>query len=329
MAIESIRVKSRAKLNLTFQIKGLLPDGYHEVETVLQSIDLEDELCLRSFQDKKANIEISAYDAMVPGDFPLDRKNLIVRAIEKYRQRVAEVEDRSFKIEVKKSIPIGAGLAGGSADAAAALYCINKLMANRLNPEELLELASHLGADVPFALKGGTCIGRHRGDRLEPVASTLPLVFIVVKPRFLSISTPALFKQYDLAGAKVSSSSFDCKSTASQSLVEALESGNLEQLCQNLENDFEKVLFELHPELLVLKERLLELGCLTANLTGSGPSIYGLLANWQQGRFIMRMLIADSGRNEFKNAPYYKHGRLDIFLAQSRSEGIKVIETTS
>lgn len=319
IAIASARATGRAKLNLSFRILGLMNDGYHQVETVLQSVDLEDSITISVSDDSAGGgIIFGRIDSKVPGDFPLDGSNLIARAVDLYRQEVPEIGKLSLKVDIVKEIPIGAGMAGGSADAAATLAALDRIMGDRLGIERLLELGARLGADVPFAIRGGTCLGTHRGDRLEDIEHEHKLFFLIVKPRNLSISTPGLYKSFDefVAGRDSGSAAIPAGK-----LAESLREGNLETLVARVGNDFEPVLFHRHPELAGLRDRMLELGCFTANVTGSGPTLFGLVASREHGRYIKRMLASDPLRKERQDAPYYRHGRLDIFVAESRERG--------
>lgn len=322
IAIGSARATGRAKLNLSFRILGIMHDGYHQVETVLQSVDLEDSITISVSDDSAGDgIIFGRIDSKVPGDFPLDGSNLMVKAAALYGQEVPEVGKLSLKADIIKEIPIGAGMAGGSADAAATLVALDRIMGDRLGMERLMELGARLGADVPFAIRGGTCLGTHRGDRLEDIQHDHKLFFLIVKPRNLSISTPGLYKSFDEFSADKKSGS---TAVPAGELAEALREGNLEKLVARLGNDFEPVLFQLYPELALLRDRMLELGCFTANVTGSGPTLYGLVASREHGRYIKRMLASDPLRKDRQDAPYYRHGRLDIFVAESRERGTTV-----
>ena len=221
------------------------------------------------------------------------------------------------QIKIEKQIPIQAGLAGGSANAAASLVAMNSLFDNQLSEKKLLELGSQLGADIPFCIKGGTCFGTGKGDILEEVKNPNKLYMILVKPRYLSISTPMLFGLYDkyvkeLVETKYKkeleeylSNQSSCqneeilkhcysllrtKTSTSQTRLatEAISRGDLESFFKNLTNHFENIFFKLHPELLLLKEKLLEFGCWTANLTGSGPTIYGTVPLCQQVDIVVK-----------------------------------------
>ncbi|MCA9803778.1 MAG: 4-(cytidine 5'-diphospho)-2-C-methyl-D-erythritol kinase [Cyanobacteria bacterium HKST-UBA02] len=323
IAIRSARATGRAKLNLSFRILGIMGDGYHRVETVLQSVDLEDSITISVTDDTAGGkISFGRIDSKVPGDFPMDGSNLIARAVDAYMKEVPESGKLSLKADIVKEIPIGAGMAGGSADAAATLVALDRIMGDRLGTDRLMELGSRLGADVPFAILGGTCLGTHRGDHLENIEHSHKLFFLIVKPRNLSISTPGLYKSYDdfVTGDQESISPV----VPAGKLAESLRDGNLEELVERVGNDFEPVLFNLHPELAGLRDRMLELGCFTANVTGSGPTLFGLVASREHGRYIKRMLASDPLRKDRQDAPYYRFGRLDVFVAESRERGTTV-----
>lgn len=344
MKARKITAKANAKVNLTFEVNDVMADGYHEVSTLLQSVDLKDKVLVEVSPSEKGRIYISSYQANVAGEFPMDESNLAYKACDLFLNHIEESGNFEVKIKIEKKIPIQAGLAGGSANAAASLVAMNEAFDNRLNKEEILTLAESLGADVPFAVTGGTCIGTNRGDKLESIKNQTKLYMILVKPRYLSISTPMLFKLYDkyvrekaekaesLDASKketlilsdyyeINRTSQEGRNTELASL--ALKNFDLEKFFQNLTNHFEDVVFSLHPELESLRDKLLELGCWTANLTGSGPTIYGTTPDIEKANLIQRKLIADKLNNP--QSAYYKHGPLDHWVVVSSGDSAKVI----
>lgn len=280
-----IRVKTPAKLNLSFKILGLRDDGYHDVETVFQSISLEDEL---SFEFKKSDQEqlvLGCDNPYLRKLMPLDQSNLIAKAMKVYRAKINESSSLSINVQIDKKIPIGAGLAGGSSNAAGALLAINKFFNDKLSQAELLELGASIGSDVPFCIQGGTCIGRGRGEILEQIKPNLTLHYCIVKPRKLSVSTPWAFKLYD--------ESQQPEVPEMAPLVEALQTANLELVLNHLGNSFQEVIFKAHPELAELHKDLLQHGAWTCNMTGSGPTLFATVAGREQGHKIRRQILND------------------------------------
>ncbi|HMO20040.1 MAG TPA: 4-(cytidine 5'-diphospho)-2-C-methyl-D-erythritol kinase [Candidatus Melainabacteria bacterium] len=320
----SIIVEAPAKINLTFEIIGLLPDGYHEVFTLLHSVDLFDSLEIIASKASQNEIHLKSCRSSVSGYFPMDDNNLVVKAVraflehEKMAGTTCEVE-----IGVEKNIPIEAGLAGGSADAACALVAMNEYAGGLLSEKELLSLGSRLGADVPFAIKGGICLGSGRGDRLEKFGTIPDLDLILVKPRKLFVSTPYLFKAFDRREKirRVEEKNSAPKGRISTTVLArtALESEDLTGFIDSLSNDFEPVFFELYPEMRELKELLIDLGCWKVVLTGSGPTMYGVAPNINKANLIARDLVADRMNNPDRAC--YKHGPVDSWVVKSNRLG--------
>lgn len=319
-----VTARCAAKLNLTFEIVGDLPGGYHEVETLLQTIDIEDEVSL-SVEPGGSEIFFAAYHPEVSGDFPLTESNLIAKAVRKFQEAVPASRDHSVHVEVTKRIPIGAGVAGGSANAAAALLAMNEQFQQPLSNDQLLELGTTLGADVPFAICGGTKIGRHRGDRLQEIGTSAKLFFMLVKPRHLSVSTVWAYRQYDLlaatrtekmtkSGEQASPQERSASPTAR--CAEAMRTGDLKVLSDSLYNDLEEVIFQEHPQLKATRDRLVELGAWSCRMTGSGPTLYALVADREQSHQLRRKLKEQRDLNI---------DELDIWLTESIDHGARIV----
>lgn len=309
-----VNTRCPAKINLTFEILGLLPDGYHEVRTLMQAVSLEDELSFK-FSRGTGLIEFNSINSPFASAFPADESNLIAKAIRRYQEKVPECKNANIKIAISKNIPIGAGVAGGSANAAAALVAANRFCGNKLTDGELQEIAATLGADVPFCLTGGTCVGTHKGDVLEKSRRTSSLSFLLVKPRELSISTPWAFKQFDeLGDAKPKSDDF----TASCKNV--IDGSNSESIAPYLVNDLELAVFKHYPELDDVRRKLESFGALAARLTGSGPTLYALFPSDTE---------AESAQEEFNK--YQKTLKelhpLDSWIASAVDEGARVVNS--
>lgn len=251
-----ICLKARAKINLMLEIGERRPDGFHELETVFQTIDLSDELAFEAADE----FRIQSDDP----DLPTDRRNLIWRAAEALQAETGV--KKGFSVFVKKRIPAGAGLGGGSSDAAATLVALDELWETNLSPETLAKLALALGSDVPFFLFGGTALGKGRGEDLERLPSVeLPLVIALPEAR---VSTPwAYAKVDDLPNRQHHSS---------KPLVDALKRGNRELVALALANSFEEALFPEFPAMADLKIKLLIHGAIGSCLSGSGSAIFGI-----------------------------------------------------
>lgn len=257
---QTYRGTAFAKLNLYLGIHGLREDGYHELETVFQSIDLRDLVSIAVHQ--KGGISLRCNKAYLP----TDERNLAYKAALAFFQ-AAGLENPGLHINIKKVIPVGAGMAGGSTDAACVLRLLNRAFGEPLSPERLAAVALTLGADVPFCLWGGTALAGGVGEKLRPLAAMPRCTIVVAKPHF-SVSTKAAFGLYDQQP--------EAHCPSSGSMVAALEGGDLPGIGRHLYNSLEKPVGGKHPRILQLVERLENAGALGARMTGSGSAVFGL-----------------------------------------------------
>ncbi len=317
----SILVKTRcpAKVNLTFQIVGLLPDGYHEVKTLMQAVSLEDELAFQ-FSPGDGKVTFSSVDSSFESGFPTDDSNLIVKAIRKFQHQVPSSRSENIDVRVTKRIPIGAGLAGGSSNAAAALVALNHRCGDTLSPEEVTAIGAALGADVPFCLMGGTAIGVSKGDVLAAVHCKPEFTLLLAKPRQLSISTPWAFKEFD----KLVLEKRDEASTVSdttEKCAAAIVTGTAPSIAPYLVNDLEESVFHHFEELNEVRSKLEEFGALQARLTGSGPTLYGLFESIHDAEEAKTML------DKFQNAQAQAVSPGSIKKTASGSESIYPLDS--
>jgi 4-diphosphocytidyl-2-C-methyl-D-erythritol kinase len=255
-----IALPSFAKINLRLRVLGRRADGYHEIRTVFQTITLNDRLSCRALDDSRLELECDA-----PG-VPTDDSNLVLRAARLLRERFNVARGASIKLE--KSIPAGGGLGGGSSNAAVALAALARLWEIETTRAELSDLGSSLGADVPFFFTGGTALGTGRGAEIAPLDDAPAASLLVVSPRvkvstseaYKSLNAPALTKEIAPANLLVSRAEEDF----SDSLPAALA------------NDFEPVVYRLHPEVGRARDALVAAGAKGALLSGSGSSVFGV-----------------------------------------------------
>lgn len=270
-------VHAPAKINLHLEVLGLRPDGFHELAMVMQTLDLADTLRLRASADATITLRCDG------ADLPTDGRNLIVRAAELLRAHVG-LPELGAAIELEKRIPIGAGLAGGSSDGAAALVGLNALWGLAVGPEELHALACRLGSDVPYCLAGGTKLCFGRGERLEPVAvesAALPAVLLVKHPQ-ASVSTPwayGLCRERRGDTYLSGEAAFEERRQALRQgpLLAALAAGGP---LPPLRNDLQAV---VEPEVASVAAGLALLrrapDSLAVAMSGSGPSLFALFAD--------------------------------------------------
>ncbi len=252
-----LKLPSFAKINWTLRIFGKRPDGYHEVATVLQSISLCDELTFELRDDGR--ISLTCDDPQIP----VDDSNLIVRAAKALQER-----DRGVHINLFKVIPAKGGLGGASSNAAVTLLALNHLWNREFTNTELMNIASGLGADVPFFLTGGCAEGRGTGTDLCAVADTSQRHLIVITPN-AAVSTATAYASLNRGSLTTSESA----SILSSSFARPV-SGDSGQW--SLHNDFEVVIFEIEPEIRRAKVALLDAGARGALLAGSGSSVFGI-----------------------------------------------------
>ncbi len=297
-----LKTLAPAKINLTFDILGALPDGYHEVETLLQAIDLSDMITFDIEKSSELSIEICA-----PGriDFPDGRENLIHKAASLFAQHT----EKSFRLSasVVKNIPIGAGLAGGSADAAGTLVALNHSFGNVVSDDELYMLAAKLGADVPFCISGGTRLGVGRGDKLLSCQSSLSFTICVVKPLEISVSTPWAYQRFDECKLPL-------KRPQTSRAWEAMQNGELLQAMDSFANVFEPVIFEEFKVLAEIKQALLKNGAWHVQLSGSGPALFAIVGDVEQAHFIRNKIMQLNGVG-------IEH-RLEFHICESIKTGI-------
>jgi 4-diphosphocytidyl-2-C-methyl-D-erythritol kinase len=261
-------VRSFAKINLGLEIVGRRADGYHDIRTLFQTISLADEL---AFEPAPGGaLELSGDDPAIAWD----RTNLVHRAA-----RLLQGESgaaRGARISVRKSVPAGRGLGGGSSNAASTLLALNGIWGLGLGPGDLSRLARGLGADVPFFLKGGLCLGEEIGDRLTPIPDLPAMPCLVLFPPF-PIPTPSIYAGLD---PSLTSPAKDSK------IMRFLESGDFGLL----ENDLERVIFRAHPELERWTGFFREQGALVSQVSGSGSAVYGLFPDTASAEAARRRL---------------------------------------
>jgi 4-diphosphocytidyl-2-C-methyl-D-erythritol kinase len=249
-----------AKINLGLRIIERRPDGYHAIETVFHRISLSDELALDALE---SGIELACTDAALPAD----KTNLCWKAVECLQ---AECRTRrGAAIRITKRIPMGAGLGGGSSDAAAVLKHLPRLWGMQVPAGRLLELGASIGSDVPFFLQDASAYAEGRGEVLTPFTLSLPYWILLVNPG-IHVPTPWAYKEFS---KKLSEGH-----TVPRGTLFSPGAGTMRPLAQAMRNDFEDVVFPAYPAIRSLKEELLGAGAAFALMSGSGSSVFGLFA---------------------------------------------------
>jgi 4-diphosphocytidyl-2-C-methyl-D-erythritol kinase len=294
-----VRVRVPSKVNLFLAVRGSRPDGYHELVTVLQTVSIHDTVRARldgapaAAQHPAARrfMELAFTQEASP-DVPADADNLAVRAARQLMSLVgvgtserADADVPVTRLHLTKHIPVAAGMAGGSADAAAALIALNHLWGTELDRDELRELAAELGADVPFCITGGTALATGTGAATAQVL-TRGVYHWVVGISDQPLSTPQVYRAFDEIGT--------CSEAEPDAVLQALRTGDAEALGAALHNDLEVAAFHLRPELQASRDALLEQGALGALVSGSGPTLVGLASSAQHA-----LDLADRVRDRF------------------------------
>ncbi len=261
--MNSLREKAWAKLNLALDVLAPRGDGYHDMRMVMQTADFWDDVTLTLRQ--KGDISLRCNLRYIP----LDRRNIAWRAAELFFSTTGQT-GLGVSIDLYKRIPAGAGLGGGSADAAAVLRGLNRLTGAPLGPEELTALAAQLGSDVPFCITGGTALAEGRGEILTDLPPLPGCTFVICKPNF-SISTPALFQKIDGRKSRMRPDI--------DGMAAAIAAGSILETARRLYNVFEDVLPRAYGEIARIKDQLLDLGALGAVMSGTGSAVFGVFSD--------------------------------------------------
>lgn len=263
-----------AKLNLYLGIHGLRPDGYHQLETVFQAVDLMDLVSISLHQ--KGGISLRCNKIYLP----TDNRNLAYKAAEAFFQATGK-QNTGLHINIKKNIPVGAGMAGGSTDAACVLRLLNGAFDNPLSPGEVAQLGLTLGADVPFCLWGGTALAGGVGEDLRQLKPMPSCSILVGKPKF-SVSTKAAFALYDEQPRE--------KGPDSGTMLQALEDGDLKGIAGNLYNALEEPVGEQYPRIGQIIQRMQGAGAMGVRMTGSGSAVFGIFETDEQAKKAVRTI---------------------------------------
>ena len=281
-----MELDARAKINLTLDILRRREDGYHDMQMVMQSVTLADRLTVTPARGAEGQ---AASDLRF---LPTGNKNLAQVAAAAFREAVGlggEVD-----VDIQKRVPVCAGLAGGSADAAAVLRAMNRLSGAGLSPDRLAEIGARAGSDVPFCVLGGTALAEGRGERLTPRPPLPPCRIVICKPPF-SVSTPQLFGRVNVR--KI------VRRPDTAGVVAALGAGDLAGVARRMYNVFEDVMEpRRYAEISSIKAELIDCGALGASMSGSGPSVFGLFDSEAAAREALARL-RDSYRDVFLCGP--------------------------
>lgn len=313
--MQNLRIIAPAKINLYLEIIGDRADGFHELAMVMQSIALADEILMGRSGNEKINVQCDR------ADVPNDKTNLAYRAAALMANKFPDQYGKhgGVEISIKKNIPVAAGLAGGSTDAAAVLVGIDLLWELGLTQGEIAEISSELGSDIPFCVEGGTAIATGRGEKISQLPGLEDIYIVLGKHRSLAVSTPWAYKSYRAMYGESyikDRDSLEKRATAvhSSAMVKAILHKNATEISQKLHNDLEKIVLPEYPAVAELRQAFNNAGAIGTMMSGSGPSVFGIctsLDHAQQVKQQVRSQIPDED--------------LELFATQMIAHGIQVV----
>jgi 4-diphosphocytidyl-2-C-methyl-D-erythritol kinase len=258
MTLNTQTGRAAAKINLAIDVLRKRPDGYHDVSMIMQSVALYDTITVRAL---KGEIKVTSNSDEIPSD----KTNIVYKAAEylKIKYNVKE----GVHINIDKSIPVAAGLAGGSADAALTLKLLNKAWDLRLSKNELLEAGKKLGSDVPFCMQGGTALAEGLGEKLTALRGIPDCLILLAKPP-VSISTKEVYEGLKLEDVR--------QRPDIKNMIRCIDANDLEGIAANMCNVLETVTIKKCPQIQEIKDKLVEYGALGSMMSGSGPTVFGI-----------------------------------------------------
>jgi 4-diphosphocytidyl-2-C-methyl-D-erythritol kinase len=252
-------VKAPAKINLSLDAIRKREDGFHEVEMIMTMVDLADRIDLTDREDGVIKVDVSE------GFVPNDHRNLAYQAADLLKKRYNV--KKGVSIYITKRIPVAAGLAGGSSDAAATLKGLNQLWQLGLSMDELARLGAEIGSDVSFCVYGGTALATGRGELIQQISPPPPCWVILAKPP-IGVSTAEVYKRLNVQ---------EIEHANTKAMIEAIEQQSFAGICENLHNVLESVTLDMYPEVRNIKEQMIRFGADGVLMSGSGPTVFGLV----------------------------------------------------
>ncbi|MBU5313166.1 4-(cytidine 5'-diphospho)-2-C-methyl-D-erythritol kinase [Tissierella carlieri] len=269
--MKEIVLESYGKINLGLDVLYKREDGYHEINTIMQQISLSDTLIIREIEE---DIELDCNNK----ELPLDSTNLVYRAWKKMQEKTGI--NKGIQINIHKNIPIAAGLAGGSANAAAVLKGLNQLWGLNLSEEELREIGIEIGADVPYCIMGGTALAEGIGERLTKIKSFKDKDILLVNPG-IGVSTTEVYGNLRL--------NKELRMDV-EKIISSIERDDMKSVADNITNVMEEVVIEKNPIISQIKKDMVNYGALGALMSGSGPTVFGLFDDMDKLKFCKQIL---------------------------------------
>lgn len=287
-----MRLQAFAKINLGLDVLGKREDGYHEVRMIMQTIRMYDQL------DMRKSVEPGIHLTTNKKYIPVDENNLVWRAAKLMMDTCGIIEGVS--IHLHKVIPVAAGMAGGSSDAAATLVGMNRLFHCGLSKEKLMELGVQIGADVPYCVLRGTALAEGIGEKLT-VLPPMPDCWILIGKPGISVSTKYVYTTFDL--------NTDTVHPDIDGMKKALEDGNLYGITERMGNVLQDVTIPAYPEVERIKEQMKTLGAVNAMMSGSGPTVFGIFDNEEKAqKACQKLRESGSCQQVFLTVPFNNYG---------------------
>ncbi len=264
--------KAPAKINLALDVVGKREDGFHDLNMVMTTIDLYDRLSFDKLNEDKIILNSNKHY------LPNDSKNLVYQTVDLMKKTYGI--KTGLKIYINKNIPVSAGLAGGSSDAAATIRAMNKMFKLNLNLSKMIEIGKQIGSDVPFCIYNKTAIVKGKGDMITPLSKVPKCWVVLVKPHF-GVSTGEVFKNIQMD--KIVHPNVE-------KIIHAVKKQDYHFLCQSIGNALESVTFQLYPEVKVIKEKLKVLGIDATLMSGSGPTVFGFVLKERKAKKIINSI---------------------------------------
>ena len=293
--MNSIKLKSRAKINLSIDVVGKREDGYHLVEMIMQTIDLYDIINIRNIHNQDI-IVIKSNSR----EIPLNSNNIVYKAAELIKKKFNI--STGIEILIDKNIPVAAGMAGGSSNAAAILVGLNRLWNLRLSKDELRTIGLELGADVPFCIEGGSYLASGIGEELVKIIGLQENVSILVCKPNIFVSTKDIYQTLNVNTIN--------KRPDNKHLMDLLVNFEVEQLAKNMTNVLEDVTINNHKEIVDIKETMLENNAIGAMMSGSGPTVFGLYKNKNEAQKCKDKLLEKYSQ---------------VYVVKSSKKGVEII----
>ena len=266
---DRIQLKALAKINLGLDVLRRREDGYHEVKMIMQTISLHDDLEIRRIKTPEIQVKTNLYY------LPTNENNLVYKAAKLLMDEFGIKE--GVAIQLKKRIPVAAGMAGGSTDGAAVLWGMNQMYGLGLSRQELMERGVKLGADVPYCVQRGTALAEGIGERLSVLPSMPKCTILIAKPG-ISVSTKFVYENLHANDLKPE------QHPDVDRMIEAMKEKNLDLLCERMGNVLETVTIPAYPVIQEIKEHMMACGAAGAMMSGSGPTVFGLFENKMEAR---------------------------------------------